>query len=83
MLKLSNKVNALKQQMHRKNKNIKNLKELLLILKEKQLIASEETKILNYNFGGLAKELFSNQMKNPTGAKKHVISIQLKPNSLL
>ena len=41
MHKLSNKVNVLRQQLCRNNKNIKNLKELLLTFKEKQLIAIE------------------------------------------
>ena len=40
------------------------MKELLKSLKEKQLIETEQHMILKHNFGGMAKELFKNQLKN-------------------
>ena len=40
------------------------MRDLLLTLREKELIAKEQHKILNHNFSGIAKELFEHQIKN-------------------
>ena len=40
------------------------MKQLLKCLKDKKLIALEQHALLKHNFGGMAKELFQNQLKN-------------------
>ena len=49
--KLIKKIDALHQKVHRQEKLIKNMKDLLDTLNQKQLIANEQNVVLNHNFG--------------------------------
>ena len=51
---LMNKVKALQQKVCRWNKWIKNMKQLLLALKDQQLIVDEQHTLLKHNFGHMA-----------------------------
>lgn len=62
---LSKKTKNLQQKLQRRNKKITQMKDLLKTLKAKQLVAEKQAKLLDYNFSGVAKEIFANQMKNP------------------
>ena len=79
--KLSLKVKALNEKVRHRNKKIKNMKGLLKYLKEQQLIADEQHLILKHNFGGMAKELFENQLKNSSSPVMGK-NIVLKQNNL-
>ena len=39
--------------------------DLIKQLKKKSYIAEKQAKLLEFNFNGMAKELFTNQMNNP------------------
>ena len=52
--RLKKQVKALREKLHRREKHIHNLKDLLSSLKEKQLIADEQLQNLKQNFGGAA-----------------------------
>ena len=60
---LTNKVKALQQKVCRQNKQIKNMKQLLLALKDLQLIVDKQHALLKHNFGHMANHLFNNQLK--------------------
>lgn len=77
---LSRKNKVLKQKVRRRNKKIKELNSLLETLKEKQLVAEKQASLLEYNFSGVAKEIFANQLKNPHGGIKqgHRYSKEIK-----
>ena len=62
---LSKKVHALNQHLYKRNKRIKNMTDLIKQLKEKSYIAEKQADLLEFNFNGMAKELFTNQMNNP------------------
>ena len=47
-----------------KQKKIKNVKQLFNSLKVKRLVDGEQNALLCNNFGNMAKEVLSNQMKN-------------------
>ena len=49
--KFTKRIDALQQKVHRQEKQIKNMKDLLGTLKQKQLTANEQQVVLNHNFG--------------------------------
>ena len=44
---------------------------LIKQLKEKSYIAEKQADLLEFNFNGMAKELFTNQMNNPVDRHHH------------
>ena len=54
--------------------------DLIKQLKEKSYIAEKQADLLEFNFNGMAKELFTNQMNNPVDRHHHKYT--MKPNSL-
>ena len=54
--------------------------DLIKQLKEKSYIAEKQADLLEFNFNGMGKELFTNQMNNPVDRHHHKYT--MKPNSL-
>ena len=75
---LSKKVLALQQRLYKQNQKIKNMAELIQQLKEKSYIAEQQAKLLDFNFSGMAKELFTNQMNNPLKKRYHKYTDETK-----
>ena len=64
ILRLTKQNEALYQRLCQRDKKIKNMKDLLQSLKDKQLILDEQLQNLNQNFGHVAQHLFENYAKN-------------------
>ena len=67
---LTKKIRVVQQTLHRKEKCIRNMKELLQSLKDKQLVESEKHILLTRNFGNMAQKPYQNQMKNARDENK-------------
>ena len=61
---LKKKVSALWAKIQRRNKKIKNMGDLLKVLKEQKLVSDEKLALLDHNFSGIAKKLFRDQVRN-------------------
>ena len=59
-------VKALKQQVQRKNKKIKDMEELLKLLKKEKLLLDDQCSLLEHNFSCVTEQLFQNEMRNAT-----------------
>ena len=70
-MRLTKQNEALYQRLHRRDKKIKNMKDLLQSLKDKQLILDEQLQNLNQNFGHVAQHLFENYAKNVKKSNPH------------
>ena len=68
---LQKQVKVLKQKIRRKDKKIKNIEQLFNSLEEKNLILEEQHSLLQHNFGGIAENLFQNQLKNVKCTTRH------------
>ena len=55
---LKKKVSALRAKIQCRNKKIKNMGDLLKVLKEQKLVSDEKLALLDHNFSGIAKKLF-------------------------
>ena len=54
------------------------MKQLLKSIKEKDMIGKEEHKYLAHNFGGMAKEIFQNELKNAQATTDWRYTVELK-----
>ena len=70
-LKLKKGVQSLQEWLWHRKRKIKNMKDLIAILKLKANIADQQAKVLKYSFSGATLELFSNQMMNQDNGSKH------------
>ena len=61
---LKKKVSALRAKIQCRNKKIKNMGDLLKVLKEQKLVSDEKLALLHHNFSGIAKKLFQDQVRN-------------------
>lgn len=61
---LKKKIKSLQQRVRRQEKSIRNLKDLLKILKKKNLIEKEAEELLMEKFDGTTLEIFQNIVKN-------------------
>ena len=61
---LKKKVSALRTKIQRRNKKIKNMGDLLKVLKEQKLVSDEKLALLDHNFSGIAKKLFQEKVRN-------------------
>ena len=61
---LKKKVSALRAKIQGLNKKIKNMGDLLKVLKEQKLVSDEKLALLDHNFSGIAKKLFRDQVRN-------------------
>ena len=68
---LQKQVKVLKQKVSRRDEKIKNIEQLFTSLKEKNLILEEQHSLLQHNFGGIAENLFQNQLKNVKSTTPH------------
>ena len=82
ILRLTKQNEALYQRLHRRDKKIKNMKDLLQSLKDKQLILDEQLQNLNQNFGHVAQHLFENYAKNVKKVILMQVVIAKKQSSL-
>ena len=71
ILRLTKQNEALYQRLCQRDKKIKNMKDLLQSLKDKQLILDEQLQNLNQNFGHVAQHLFENYAKNVKKSNPH------------
>ena len=69
--KLRKRIKKLNQKLHRQNRKIENIEQLLHILKAKNLVASEQHLLLRENFGNMAREIFENQIKAAKKKNRH------------
>ena len=70
VIKLKAKVKVLNQNLRRKGKKIQSLQDLLAGLKEEECISNQQLDLINHNFEGVAKQLFSDQAQNMTFSTK-------------
>ena len=70
VMKLKAKVKVLNQNLRRKGKKIQSLQDLLAGLKEEECISNQQLDLINHNFEGVAKQLFSDQAQNMTFSTK-------------
>lgn len=61
---LKKKIKSLQQRIRRQDKSIKNLKDLLKVLKKKNLIERESEELLMEKFDGTTLDIFQNFIKN-------------------
>ena len=54
------------------------MKQLLKSMKERDMIGKEELKYLTHNFGGMAKEIFQNELKNSQATTDQRYTVELK-----
>ena len=75
-------VKALKQQVWRKNKKIKNMEELLKLLKKEKLLLDDQCSLLEYNFCCVAEQLFHNEMRNAANTSYHTSELTFNKASV-
>lgn len=61
---MEDKVKKLQQKLRRKTKQYKDIKSLIEDLKEKGLLGAESSTALRQQFGGIADEIFRNELLN-------------------
>ena len=69
--KLKQKVKVLQVQLSRRNRKIRNMKELLDVLKTEKLILDEQHSLLQHNFTGVTESIFRDQVRNLKLSKPH------------
>ena len=75
-------VKALKQQVWRKNKKIKNMEELLKLLKKEKLLLDNQCSLLEHNFSCVAEQLFHNEMRNAANTSYHTSELTFNKASV-
>ena len=66
MNKLKAKVKVLNQKPHRRHKKIQTLEDLMAVLQADECISNDQLYLIQHNFEGVAKQLFSDQAQNVT-----------------
>ena len=72
MIKLQKKVKELKETVHKQNKCIQNMKQLMEDLKEKRPVSNQQHQLLAHNFEGVSKHLYTDQARNAKYGNKHL-----------
>ena len=69
--KLKRQLRALREKVWRRTNRINNMKDLLKLMQEKDLIGKNEHKYLSRNFGGITQEVFENELNNISATSEH------------
>ena len=62
---------AVREKVWRRTNRINNMKDLLKLMLEKDLIGKNEHKYLHRNLGGIIQEVFENELKNVSATSEH------------